>query len=104
MKRRLSALLGASLFVAGSGIALGVPARGGPSNPGQIGGDLDVMLKQYDAEEQEIQTQLDDIDKDLKATDARIIGRGRIYYKSIRTGLLPAGNGFDELVDHAANV
>jgi septal ring factor EnvC (AmiA/AmiB activator) len=69
-----------------------------------IGGDLDVMLKQYDAEEQEIQTELDDIDRDLKATDARIVGRGRIYYKSIRAGLLPAGNGFDELVDHAALV
>jgi septal ring factor EnvC (AmiA/AmiB activator) len=104
MRRRLSAILGASLFIAGSGIALGVPARGGSASDAPIGGDLDVMLKQYDAEEQQIQAELDDIEKDEQATDARVLWRGRAYYKSIRAGLLPAGNGFEELVDHAATV
>jgi murein DD-endopeptidase MepM/ murein hydrolase activator NlpD len=105
MRRRLSAFLGSAIFVAGSGIALGVPLKNGRDPaPAPISGDLDVMLKQYDAEEQQIQTELDDVARDLKETDARIVWRGRSYYKATRVGLLPAGNGFDELVDHAAMV
>ncbi len=34
----------------------------------------------------------------------RILLRGRSYYKLVRAGLLPAGGGFDALVDHAAKV
>jgi murein DD-endopeptidase MepM/ murein hydrolase activator NlpD len=90
------------LSVLGGGIALGVPARN--TAPAPTDGDLDVMLKQYDADEKSLQAELDDISIDLKATEARIVGRGRNYYKSIRYGLLPAGNGFEELIDHAASV
>jgi murein hydrolase activator len=37
-------------------------------------------------------------------TRRRIIARGRVYYRLVRAGLLPAGGGFDALVDHAAHV
>jgi len=100
LRRYCIATLSGCLLIAGSGIAFGDPSRSDPLP----GGDLDVMLKQYDAQEQSAQAELDSIAKDLKATDARIVGRGRGYYKQLRAGLLPAGNGFDELVDHAANV
>lgn len=100
--RRVAAMVVAGvLSIVGGGLALGVPA---PSKVRVPDGDLDVMLKQYDVDEKSLQAELDAITIDLKATEARIIGRGRAYYKSVRHGLLPAGNGFDEIIDHAANV
>ena len=98
MKRRFVAAVSGVLFVTGGGVAFAVPENASP------GGDLDVMLKQYEADEQGAKAELEEIASDAKATDARLVWRGRAYYKSVRAGLLPAGNGFDELVDHAANV
>ncbi|MFO0612455.1 MAG: peptidoglycan DD-metalloendopeptidase family protein [Polyangiaceae bacterium] len=101
--RRIGAMiLSGVLSLVGGGLALGVPA---PSRShGPVDGELEVMLKQYDADEKTLESDLEAIQLDLKATEARIIGRGRSYYKAVRHGLLPAGNGFEELMDHAATV
>ncbi len=118
MKRRLLLLVGAGAILT-SGVAFGVPAAPvspiddpspAPAPPraepaaAPLGGDLDVMLKQYEAEEKTIRLELDAIDKEKIEVEARVLARGRAYYKQVRAGLLPAGGGFDELVDHAAKV
>lgn len=100
-RRAAATILAGVLSLVGGGLALGVPA---PAKVRVPDGDLDVMLKQYDVDEKSLTSELDAVQTDLKATEARILGRGRAYYKSVRYGLLPAGNGFDELIDHAANV
>ena len=57
-----------------------------------------------EADERQIGAELEDARPKLEITRKRIIGRGRSYYRLVRAGLLPAGGGFDALVDHAAHV
>ncbi len=120
MKRRLVLLCGAgAVFI--SGVAFGVPASAPPlpigepaevappvaanaSESSPIGSDLDIMLRQYEAEEKSVRAELEQVEKERGEVEARVLARGRVYYKQVRAGLLPAGGGFDELVDHAAKV
>ncbi|NUP08717.1 MAG: peptidoglycan DD-metalloendopeptidase family protein [Polyangiaceae bacterium] len=120
MKKTTAAVLG--LFVAlGGGVALGVPrapttaldqfAAQGLRKPGRppmkvptTPLEVDIALKQLDTEKAALEEELAGIDKELVNTDGRVLARGRTYYKQVRAGLLPAGGGFDELVDYAARV
>ena len=66
--------------------------------------DVDRLLARADAEERQVAAELDEARPRLDLVHRRIIGRGRAYYRLVRAGLLPAGGGFDALVDHAAHV
>lgn len=66
--------------------------------------DVDRLLARAEADERQLGAELDDARPKLEITRKRIIGRGRSYYRLVRAGLLPAGGGFDALVDHAAHV
>lgn len=66
--------------------------------------DLDRLLARYDAEERALRDEQGRIGPDLEVTKRRMLARGRAYYKQVHAGLLPAGGGFDALVDHAAHV
>ncbi|NUO48187.1 MAG: peptidoglycan DD-metalloendopeptidase family protein [Polyangiaceae bacterium] len=66
--------------------------------------EIESALKKYDEEEKRMQTELAKIEEDLGVLDERVVARGKTYFKQVRAGLLPAGGGFDELVDHAARV
>lgn len=79
------------------GAAPAVDAAGG-------GSDFERLLAKLDAEEKALQAELSAGTADLAVVRQRIILRGRAYYKLVRAGLLPAGGGFDALVDHAAKV
>jgi murein hydrolase activator len=122
--RRISSALGILGSVLVAGAAFGVPRGDEPGGeaalptrtaltagvlPASVGDpatpvDVDLLLRRYDAEEKAIAQELERIDGLLVELDQRTIARGRIYYKKVRAGLLPAGGGFDELVDHAASV
>jgi murein DD-endopeptidase MepM/ murein hydrolase activator NlpD len=122
MKKTTSLVLGL-VVVLGGGVALGVPqapttaldriaAQQGraaskgraplkiPSSPLEV----DLALKALEAERLTLEDELGGIDAELKNVDGRVLARGRTYYKQVRAGLLPAGGGFDELVDYAARV
>ena len=71
-----------------------------PSN----GSELERLLARLDAEEKALQTELTAGTGELAVVRQRIAARGRAYYKLVRAGLLPAGGGFESLVDHAAKV
>jgi septal ring factor EnvC (AmiA/AmiB activator) len=85
-------------------IALGaVPAAA--ESPGSAPqSDVDRLLARADADEQRLAAELDEARPRLDVTRRRIIARGRAYYRLVHAGLLPAGSGFDSLVDHAAHV
>lgn len=105
-----------------SGVAFGVPAGSdplsslpaAPQDPSLANGplvppptspfEIEGALKRYDEEEKRIQTELTAIEAELAVLDERVVARGKTYFKQVRAGLLPAGGGFDELVDHAARV
>ena len=66
--------------------------------------ELERQLAHVEAEEQRLSAELEGARPQLELTRRRIIARGRAYYRLVRAGLLPAGGGFDALVDHAAKV
>lgn len=66
--------------------------------------DLDRLLAKLEAEEKALKAELDHTGPDLEVTRKRMIARGRTYYRYLRAGFLPAGGGFEALVDHAARV
>jgi septal ring factor EnvC (AmiA/AmiB activator) len=66
--------------------------------------ELEHDLARAESDEHNLGADLDDARVRLETTRRRILARGRAYYKLVRAGLLPAGGGFDALVDHAARV
>jgi murein hydrolase activator len=66
--------------------------------------EVERQLSRADAEEQRLGVELEESRPRLELTRRRIVARGRAYYRLVRAGLLPAGGGFDALVDHAAHV
>ncbi len=68
------------------------------------GSELERLLGRLDAEEKALQAELATGTNELAIVRQRVVARGRAYYKLVRAGLLPAGGGFESLVDHAAKV
>lgn len=66
--------------------------------------NFEQLLAQLDGEEKTLQAEMTAGSNELAIVRQRILVRGRAYYKLVRAGLLPAGGGFDALVDHAAKV
>lgn len=71
---------------------------------GTDGNELERALARIDEEESAQKAELDRIGPELDQTRRRIVARARAYYRHVRAGFLPAGGGFDALVDHAAAV
>jgi murein hydrolase activator len=87
----------------GAGPALADASPGAPISA-SAPNELDRLLARTDAEEQSLKTEMVDLGPKLDLVRKRMRARGRAYYRLIRAGLLPAGGGFDALVDHAAHV
>lgn len=113
MKQRRRSPTLASVSVAA--LALLTLARPGGAEPAAIaadsghaiaagGSEFDRLLGRLDAEEKALQAEMAAGSAELAVVHQRVILRGRTYYKLVRAGLLPAGGGFDALVDHAAKV
>lgn len=75
-----------------------------PAAAAPAGSELERLLARLDAEEKALQAELSAGTSELGIVRQRVLARGRAYYKLVRAGLLPAGGGFDSLVDHAAKV
>lgn len=120
MKRTAAAFYAVGLVLA-SGAAFGVPSDTGAVDPAapargpavrttgfapapQTQLDLEIALKAYDEEQRALEDEAERVGRELRVVEARIVARGRSYYQQTRAGLLPAGAGFEELVDHAARV
>lgn len=66
--------------------------------------ELDQLRRGADRDERALTTRLADIGKESSLVERRILARGRGYVRLTRTGLLPIGDGFEALVDHAARL
>jgi murein DD-endopeptidase MepM/ murein hydrolase activator NlpD len=65
---------------------------------------LDRRIADLDAEEESNKKELSGLGALLAEARARVIARGRAYYRLTRAGMLPIGGGFDALVTHAMHV
>jgi len=75
-----------------------------PSFGGGGPNELDRLLVRAENEERTLSEERASIEPALEVINRRMVARGRAYYKLLRAGLLPAGSGFEALVDHAARV
>lgn len=71
---------------------------------GSTAADVERILSRIEAEEKQVAAELEESRPRLDMVRKRTLLRGRAYYRLVRAGLLPAGGGFDALVDHAAHV
>jgi septal ring factor EnvC (AmiA/AmiB activator) len=94
------ASLAIGLLVTGAAFAV----EPSPRPPLPSVNELDRMLSHLDTEQQQVSAELAGIGPKLAIAERRMIARGRAYYRYTRAGLLPAGGGFDAVVDHAARI
>jgi murein DD-endopeptidase MepM/ murein hydrolase activator NlpD len=83
------------------------PSAGTPvamADPALALAALDRKIADLDAAEQSDKLEIDRVGATIGAVHARVIARGRAFYKLTRAGLLPVGGGFDALVRHAMGV
>jgi murein DD-endopeptidase MepM/ murein hydrolase activator NlpD len=106
MKR--AALLSALLLAA---LLRGDRVHGAPSQPLALPKDpalavavLDRRIADLDAQAQRSKDELAQLSGELATHHARVVARGREFYKLTRAGLLPLGGGFSALVTHAMHV
>ncbi|HEX6764733.1 MAG TPA: peptidoglycan DD-metalloendopeptidase family protein, partial [Polyangiaceae bacterium] len=66
--------------------------------------DFAKLVKSVDRDEDSLRKRLDELNREAKVADARTLARGRAYVRLARVGLLPVGEGFDALADHAARL
>ncbi len=105
MKRAL--LVAALGFLAGVAHAGPLPQLGAPitpSSPALALASLDRKIADVDAEEAANKLELSSLGGRLAEAHARVLVRGKAFYKLTRAGMLPLGGGFDALVSHAMRV
>jgi septal ring factor EnvC (AmiA/AmiB activator) len=81
----------------------GTPAAPAPYAASPVA-DFETLLHKLDEEQRRVEDELGRIGPALDTVRRRILARGRAYYRHLHAGLLPVGEGFDALVDHAARV
>jgi murein DD-endopeptidase MepM/ murein hydrolase activator NlpD len=75
-----------------------------PPNPALSIEMVDRKITELDAEEQSSRKELLALGGRIAQTKARIVRRGKAFYRLTRVGMLPVGGGFEELVRHAMRV
>lgn len=93
------ALVAGALFAAPAVLADAPANRRAPSAD-----DVARLRGQVDQDERGLLRRLEQLRADAKLTEARILWRGRRYVRLSRAGLMPGGEGFDALVEHAARL
>ncbi len=91
-------------FVATGHAALPQGPPAGPSSPTLALAALDRKIADLDAAERSDRLEIDQVGTRIGGTRARVLGRGKAFYKLTRAGLLPVGGGFDALVTYAMRV
>jgi murein DD-endopeptidase MepM/ murein hydrolase activator NlpD len=65
---------------------------------------LDRKIADLDAEEANGKREIEALGARIAEAHARVVARGRAFYRATRAGMLPIGGGFDALVAHAMKV
>jgi septal ring factor EnvC (AmiA/AmiB activator) len=94
-----------ALPVALFGVTPTLLADAGPAEPRAVSADdVSRLRKAAGRDEQGLSDRLDQLRQEAKDVDARILKRGRAYVRLSRAGLMPVGEGFDALVEHATRL
>ncbi len=104
MKRQTSFVLLILLALGSSAASGSTPSDGAPFRVASAVSDFERLLMRIDDEQTALQKEFVTIDPRLETVRKRLLARGRAYYRHVHAGLLPVGEGFDALVDHAAKV
>jgi murein DD-endopeptidase MepM/ murein hydrolase activator NlpD len=75
-----------------------------PSDPTLALAAIDRSIAGLSAQEQADRKELASVGEQLALRHARVLARGRAFYRLTRAGLLPVGGGFGALVTHAMHV
>ena len=80
-------------------------ADAGPAHAQAASADEVARVRQSVARDEEaVRRHADELRRAATNTDARILARGRSYVRLSRAGLLPVGDGFEALVEHAVRL
>jgi murein DD-endopeptidase MepM/ murein hydrolase activator NlpD len=101
----LGAVAALAAVVAGSPASLAdAPFAAPPQDPALALAALDRKIADLDARAQTDKVEIDRASAQIAEAHARVLARGKAFYKLTRAGLLPVGGGFDALVTHAMRV
>jgi murein DD-endopeptidase MepM/ murein hydrolase activator NlpD len=103
----LAALVAVSALVVGPGEASGFDALDAPSEKPKVrvsADDFARFVGGVERDEKSARERLKELEGEAKIAEARTLARGRAYVRLARVGLLPVGEGFEALADHAARL
>ena len=80
-----------------------LPGAAPPSTTLALAG-LDRKIADLDSEDASDKREIEALGARIAAAHARVVARGRAFYRATRAGMLPLGGGFDALVEHAMKV
>ncbi len=66
--------------------------------------DFARLVKSADKDERDLKKRMGELTREAEIAEARTLARGRAYVRLARVGLLPVGEGFEALADHAARL
>lgn len=75
-----------------------------PASGASALGGIERVLRDLERDEQKARLEFDRLGAAADVTSNRVLARGRAYVRLARAGLLPVGDGFSALVDHAARL
>jgi murein hydrolase activator len=104
MKRASLGAVAAGFVLAGVAWVRAAAPMPGASDPALALAALDRRIADLDASEQTDKMEIEHVGTQLGGSRARVLARGRAFYKLTRAGLLPVGGGFDSLVSYAMRV
>jgi septal ring factor EnvC (AmiA/AmiB activator) len=86
------------------GVTPALLADAGPAERVTTADDVSRLRKAAGRDEQGLAERLETLGREAKDVDARILKRGRAYVRLSRAGLMPVGDGFEALVEHATRL
>jgi murein DD-endopeptidase MepM/ murein hydrolase activator NlpD len=66
--------------------------------------DFARLVQGVERDERSLRKRLEELEREASMVEARTLARGRAYVRLARVGLLPVGEGFEALADHAARL
>lgn len=104
MRRRPPLALIAAMLISGAAMRGGAEELVSNRSASKDDNDLERLLARLSDQERALAAERDRIGPAIEIVNRRMIARARAHVRHLRAGVLPAGGGFEALVDYAASV